>query len=697
MKRIVISLAVVAIATALFAAPVENVISFQGKLVEGGVPVDGTRDIHFYLYDVETGGTSIWDENHLSVAVVAGLFNVELGGSALFDVWGVDFTDQYWLTFSVGGGAEADPRYKLTGTPYAMADGDWVVDGANIYTVPTGNVGIGTTAPIGKLHVIGDGEYVAPNFIVEGSAERQIAISGEGIWRRDFDTDNAGIAINRVGYNDGVTRFRDFNVYNGKNDEIILKVDGSAGAVGIGATTPTQRLHVNGSARVTGAYYDSGNNPGTAGQVLSSTATGTDWIDAGDNDWGYNSGSGLTGELYRTGNVGIGTTDPSARLQVDETGTQQALYVHSTTFDGSTVSEFVDINTSGNLGSADDLLNLNMGSGSDDDAQFIECNRGSTNKFRIDSDGSGYFANNVGIGDTPASSYALTVSSDESYQMRVGKHITDEWVYIGFDQIRTYDTPLYLNHSCPQDVIMCYGGGNVGIQTDSPSAPLEVHPDGNETIKVYTGLYNVYGRLTRYTSAHPHFGISYNSWRETGGTWHTDNGAYGACSIYMEDGNILFNTTWGTEDPHERMVIKDGGNVGILETLPCEALDVGGDVRADDFIEYSTDFVGDAISVLKKVEVREGEGDWKPVEHESWPKEIIREYIEEGCCGDGDIPENAQCTDLGGNNRKVYGRSLCGLTAINTRAIRQLIERVDNLETENARLRTEIEALKANR
>ena len=36
---------------------------------------------------------------------------------------------------------------------------------------------------------------------------------------------------------------------------------------------------VTGNLRVTGAYYDSANSPGTGGQVLTSTATGTDWID----------------------------------------------------------------------------------------------------------------------------------------------------------------------------------------------------------------------------------------------------------------------------------------------------------------------------------------------------------------------------------------------------------------------------------
>jgi hypothetical protein len=53
----------------------------------------------------------------------------------------------------------------------------------------------------------------------------------------------------------------------------------SSGDVGIGTTSPDAKLDVRGDVRVTGAYYDSLNSPGTSGQVLSSTVTGTDWVD----------------------------------------------------------------------------------------------------------------------------------------------------------------------------------------------------------------------------------------------------------------------------------------------------------------------------------------------------------------------------------------------------------------------------------
>ena len=53
----------------------------------------------------------------------------------------------------------------------------------------------------------------------------------------------------------------------------------TGGNVGIGTTLPSQKLHVQGTLRLTGAFYDSNNVAGTSGQVLTSTGSATDWKD----------------------------------------------------------------------------------------------------------------------------------------------------------------------------------------------------------------------------------------------------------------------------------------------------------------------------------------------------------------------------------------------------------------------------------
>ena len=62
----------------------------------------------------------------------------------------------------------------------------------------------------------------------------------------------------------------------------VVKLDEVNSRLGINSNGPTQALHVVGNARVTGAFYDStagSGSPGTSGQLLSSTGSGTDWID----------------------------------------------------------------------------------------------------------------------------------------------------------------------------------------------------------------------------------------------------------------------------------------------------------------------------------------------------------------------------------------------------------------------------------
>ena len=57
-----------------------------------------------------------------------------------------------------------------------------------------------------------------------------------------------------------------------------LVVKNNNGRVGVNTATPTHTLTVSGTAQVTGAIHDSSGDAGTAGQVLSSTVTGTNWV-----------------------------------------------------------------------------------------------------------------------------------------------------------------------------------------------------------------------------------------------------------------------------------------------------------------------------------------------------------------------------------------------------------------------------------
>ena len=181
-----------------------------------------------------------------------------------------------------------------------------------------GNVGIGTTSPTRKLHVNGDVQ-VDTNLVVNSGIYNTTYYAGSSTatyFKNSVASDtltilesgNVGIGVTnpldklhvdgRVRTSSSGVAIGDTNavIYRNSNDLELITYGGydinlmPSGNVGIGTITPSQKLHVAGNLRVTGAYYDSNNSPGTANQVLVSTATGTDWVDG--------SGSSIIGGPY---------------------------------------------------------------------------------------------------------------------------------------------------------------------------------------------------------------------------------------------------------------------------------------------------------------------------------------------------------------------------------------------------------------
>ncbi len=92
-------------------------INYQGYLTNSaGVPVSGTEQMVFSLYDVASGGSALWTETRM-VTVTKGVYNVTFGEVT---VLGLDFSVPYYLGVQVGTDPEMSPRIPLTSAGYAF-------------------------------------------------------------------------------------------------------------------------------------------------------------------------------------------------------------------------------------------------------------------------------------------------------------------------------------------------------------------------------------------------------------------------------------------------------------------------------------------------------------------------------------------------------------------------------------------------
>ncbi|MDP2104310.1 MAG: hypothetical protein Q8K26_05300 [Candidatus Gracilibacteria bacterium] len=172
----------------------------------------------------------------------------------------------------------------------------WSKVGSDInYT--TGNVGIGTATPAASLDV------------------KRTAIDSQFAgWIEGSDANNYGLGVN-IANTTSAKAIADFK--SGNTSRLFVRADGN---VGIGTNSPGAKLHISGSSGGTYLAVD-GVNGQEAGVALR---------EAGVNKWTfYNNGSDDSLYLYNhtqgavnmkidptTGNVGIGTTSPGAKLHV---------------------------------------------------------------------------------------------------------------------------------------------------------------------------------------------------------------------------------------------------------------------------------------------------------------------------------------------------------------------------------------------
>jgi hypothetical protein len=293
------------------AKTVPGQLNYQGHLTDASDSsmVTATLEMTFRLFDAETKGAELWSETHTMVAVSEGLFQVLLGSQTAFPAELFDGSP-LWLQTEVGTevlvprkplvsvafsqrseeadhaaqAVSAEDAQQLDGHTLTDLDARWVNtedlyhlqasdgDPADaVYVDSDGKVGVGTTIPLTELDV--NGSVNAAAYFGDGSNLTGIAGTPDDDWTVSGD-----------------------DVYR------------ETGNVGIGTTSPTRSLDVNGAVNAATYYGDGSNLTGISG------TTDNDWTISGDDVY------------HETGNVGIGTTSPAIRLDVDGEINSDSLY-----------------------------------------------------------------------------------------------------------------------------------------------------------------------------------------------------------------------------------------------------------------------------------------------------------------------------------------------------------------------------------
>lgn len=251
----------------------------------------------------------------------------------------------------------------------------------------------------------------------------------------------------------------------------------SAGKVGIGTTSPTQKLEVAGKVLASGAVasFELAPRDGTGTTFQFYNPTGDDWRIYG------NGGPGDLVTFTNAGNVGIGTTGPGGNLHIEAAATTKILASNTASAVGSEVGRvFMHSRGVSNNWAAGMAATIPSTAPGVDQVElaFYTSPPAWTATERMRISGSG----DVGIGTTSPLAPLHVKGATSGSQLRIGQDVTNDYLigrdgpsgFLSFNGLQTGWSGYMFKVNNGVDVMRIINNGNVGIGTVAPNGKLEV-------------------------------------------------------------------------------------------------------------------------------------------------------------------------------------------------------------------------------
>ena len=410
-------------------------------------------------------GTVVFMEQHLVQSNASGTISLDIGrgtnssGSFTSIPWG---TDSYFVKVEMD--TNNDNTFEHVGTtqllsvPYALyanksGDEKWTETGKDIYYTK-GKIGIGTNAPEETLHVNGNVRGNQSGALRINTLTGYVDVGSKNPDYAHFYTDRPyGFYFGGpVTVRDHLIGYKEADLHLSTQSAMTflpvkrISILNSNGYVGINKTNPQYQLDVNGSLNASAIYVN--------GSPLTSSS---EWTTSGTNISNTNSG-----------NVGIGKADPQYRLDVNGSVNAAALLI-----DGVPIS--LEASGTGWSATGNNIYTSNSGNvgiGTSTPAEKLQIN----GSIRGDQSGAVRISSGYGYLDIgPKNADYGHFYTDRPYGFYFGGSVTVRDHIIGYHQADLHiSTQSPITYQPVKRISIKNSNGYVGIGTDQPKAQLQV-------------------------------------------------------------------------------------------------------------------------------------------------------------------------------------------------------------------------------